>query len=119
MRNEIAGLNTGYLLERYDRYQQDPSSVSDSERRFFAGWIPPVDGKQTLVAPSPVTAPNVDKIVGAVNYAQSIRAYGHLAAQLDPLGTLPPGDPSLDPAAHGITDEDLRQLPASIIGGPI
>ena len=123
MRNEIAGLNTGYLLERYDRYLQDSSSVSESERRFFASWIPPVDGKQALAAPSLspslVTSPNVDKIVGAANYAQSIRAYGHLAAQLDPLGTPPPGDPSLDPAAHGISEDDLRQLPASIIGGPI
>ncbi|HVU10463.1 MAG TPA: 2-oxoglutarate dehydrogenase E1 component [Phototrophicaceae bacterium] len=123
LRNEISGLNTGYLLELYDRYQQNPASVDPSLQAFFANWTPPVDG-QVEPAPSSVTAtvapaPNLDKIVGAVNYAQSIRAYGHLAAQLDPLGTPPPGDPSLDPTAHGITEDDLRQLPSSLIGGPL
>ena len=47
--------------------------------------------------------------VGAVNLAQSIRRYGHLAAQLDPLGSRPVGDPSLLPETHGVTDEDLRR----------
>jgi 2-oxoglutarate dehydrogenase E1 component len=29
------------------------------------------------------------------------------------------GDPSLSPAAHGITDADLTALPASLVGGPV
>ncbi len=29
----------------------------------------------------------------------------------------PIGDPSLSPRAHGITDDDLKQLPASLVGG--
>ncbi len=118
LRNEIAGLNTGYLLELYDRYQQDPAAVDELTRRFFATWTPPNGHgavKPALAAP----AVEIEKIVGAVNYAQSIRAYGHLAAQLDPLGTPPPGDPSLEPAAHGISADDLRGLPASLIGGPL
>src|SRR5664279_5701529 len=117
MRNEIAGQNAGYVLELYDRYRQDPSSVNESTRRFFADWTPPAEG-QAAGAPT-FPAPQIDKIVGAVNYAQSIRAYGHLAAQLDPLGTPPPGDPALDPAAHGISPDDLRGLPASLISGPL
>jgi 2-oxoglutarate dehydrogenase E1 component len=61
----------------------------------------------------------VDKIMGAVNLATAIREYGHLAAHIDPLGLAdPPGDPALHPAAHGITEADLRSLPASIIGIP-
>ena len=49
--------------------------------------------------PGDVTTPNdVHVIVGAANLAESIRRYGHLAAQLDPLGSAPPGDPSLSPA---------------------
>ena len=61
-------------------------------------------------------------IVGAVNLAESLRKYGHLKAQLDPLGKRPfgpSGDPSLAPEAHGLTPDDLRRLPASLIGGPI
>ncbi len=43
-------------------------------------------------------------IVGAVNLAESLRKYGHLKAQLDPLGKRPfgpSGDPTLEPGAHG------------------
>jgi len=50
--------------------------------------------------------------------ADAIRKYGHLAAQLDPLGGAPHGDPTLDASAHGISDADLESLPASLIGGP-
>jgi 2-oxoglutarate dehydrogenase E1 component len=57
--------------------------------------------------------------VGAANLADCIRRYGHLAARIDPLGSEPIGDPSLSPAAHGITDEDLRNLPASLVDGPV
>ena len=59
-------------------------------------------------------------IVGAVNLAQSIRRYGHLAAQLDPLGLrMPVGDPSLLPETHGLTEDDLRRLPANLITSPL
>ncbi|MDE3180732.1 MAG: 2-oxoglutarate dehydrogenase E1 component, partial [Acidobacteriota bacterium] len=60
----------------------------------------------------------IRKVVAAVNLAQSIRKFGNLAAQLDPLGSEPPGDPSLLPLSYEITDDDLRQLPAGIINTP-
>src|SRR6185503_8138229 len=61
----------------------------------------------------------VHVIVGAANLAESVRRYGHLAARLDPLGSVPIGDPSLSPRAHGITDDDLKTLPAALVGGPV
>jgi 2-oxoglutarate dehydrogenase E1 component len=109
---EFHGPNAGWVLDLYDRYRQDPDSVDVSTRVYFDRWLPPVDG-----AP-PAPALEIDKIMGAVNLAQAIREYGHLAAQLDPLGSAPPGDPSLDLAFHGLTEDDLRQLPCSLIGGP-
>ncbi len=79
-RNAIAGINSGYVLELYDRYQQDPSSVDSAAREFFATWTPPSSTNGTAPQPAAeVTALAIDKIVGAVNYAQSIRDYGHLA----------------------------------------
>ena len=40
--------------------------------------------------------------------------------RLDPLGLRKPlGDPSLSPENYGITDEDLRALPASLISSPL
>lgn len=109
---EFPGPNAAYVLELYDRYRRDPGSVDAATRAFFARWTSPVDG----VTESPVAC---DIIVGAVNLAQAIRAYGHLAARLDPLGSPSPGDPGLDPATYGVTEEDLRRLPASLVGGPV
>src|SRR4030095_11604044 len=70
-------------------------------------------------APAGSAGSGIHTIVGAANLAESIRRYGHLAARIDPLGSTPPGDPSLWPRAHGISDDDLRQLPASLVGGPV
>jgi 2-oxoglutarate dehydrogenase E1 component len=109
---EFSGLNRGYVLELYDRYRQDPSSVDAETRRYFEQWAPAEESRAT------VEGLPLQKIVGAVNLAQSIRRYGHLAAQLDPLGSRPVGDPSLLPDTHGVTEEDLRSLPASLVPTP-
>ena len=111
---EFTGLNRGYVLELYDKYRRDPSSVDAETRAIFERWTPPADE-----APSVPDGLSVQKIVGAVNLAQSIRRYGHLAAQLDPLGSRPPGDPSLLPETHGVSEEDLRSLPANLIWSPL
>jgi 2-oxoglutarate dehydrogenase E1 component len=108
---EFTGLNRGYVLELYDKFRQDPSSVDAETRALFeGGWRPPAEDSPRVPDGLPLL-----KIVGAVNLAQSIRRYGHLAAQLDPLGSRPPGDPSLLPETHGVTEEDLRNLPASLV----
>ncbi len=112
---DFHGPNAGYVLELYERYRQNPESVDPAARAFFAQWTPPVDGTRADGA----VAPAAEKVMGAVNLAQSIRNYGHLAAQLDPLGSPPPGDPSLSLEAHGITENDLRQLPGHLVGGPV
>ncbi|MBC7870767.1 MAG: 2-oxoglutarate dehydrogenase E1 component, partial [Chitinophagaceae bacterium] len=112
---DFHGPNAGYILELYERYRQSPEAVDAATRSFFAQWIPP-NGAAEVEAISGI---DTQKIVGAVGYAQAIRQFGHVQAQLDPLGTQPPGDPELIPEAHGITEDDLRQLPASLVGGPI
>ena len=43
------------------------------------------------------------------------RSHGHLAARLDPLGTPPSGDPSLDPMNHGLTPAVMETVPASVL----
>lgn len=121
--NEFHGPNAAYLLDLYDRYRENPGAVDAATRAFFEAWTPPTAEPDGAVAfPTPaVTAPAADfeQIMGAVNLAKAIREYGHLAAQLDPLGGEPPGDPTLDPATHGLTEEDLRRLPATLVGGAV
>jgi len=43
------------------------------------------------------------------------RSHGHLAARLDPLGSAPPGDPSLDPVNHGLTPQLMEAVPAAVL----
>jgi len=45
----------------------------------------------------------------------SIRRHGHLAANLDPLGTEPHGDRSLDPRSYNLTPALMSAIPASIL----
>ena len=118
---EFHGPNAGYVLELYDRYLEDPASVDTATRAFFETWTPPADIEVAAPAISTQTPPGFDpgKVAAAVNLSQAIRTYGHLSAQLDPLGSPPPGDPWHALAYHGITDADLKSLPGSIIGGPL
>ncbi|MDI3339800.1 MAG: 2-oxoglutarate dehydrogenase E1 component, partial [Sphaerobacter sp.] len=111
------GPNAGYVLELYDRYLRDPESVDPETRAIFARWTPEPDGTGVAVAPG-AAAVDVVKVVAAANLAQSIRRHGHRAARLDPLGSEPPGDASLDPAFHGLTEADLEALPAAVVSGP-
>ena len=114
---QFQGVNAGYAQELYERYLSNPASVDADTRKIFESWTPEAGASTgTAAGHSPA---QLQVAVGAANLAESIRRYGHLAAHLDPLGNEPPGDPSLAPETHGITEADLRQLPASLIGGPV
>ncbi len=136
------GPNAGYALELYERYQRDPAAVDAATRAFFEqhGSPPPAgDGDAGTTAAGPVAVAaavsatvsssvvvqpgrqlfiadsDVARVVGAARLARSIREYGHLSADIDPLGGPRPGDPMLDARTHGLTDADLAALPASIV----
>jgi 2-oxoglutarate dehydrogenase E1 component len=114
--DEFGDLNRGYVLELYERFRSDPGSVDPESRAIFERWTPPASEDAGPVAESAI---GVKRAVGAVNLAQSIRRYGHLAAQLDPLGSRPPGDPLLLAETHGVTEDDLRRLPADLVPSPL
>ena len=121
------GANEGYVLELYERFRANPESLDPQTRAFFAAWSPEIvdDGLNAVSAGQVSATVAVDtqrlmqRAVGAVNFAQAIRQFGHVQANIDPLGSQRPGDPELDPAFHGITWNDLNGLPASLVGGPI
>ncbi len=122
----VYGVNAGFLEELYERYQSDPQSVDSETRAFFAGGNYFPSTTPVAIATATTTAPvatsptfDVNKVVAAARLGRLVRELGHLNAQLDPLGTNPPGDPALELATHGLTIEDLEALPASVIGGPL
>ena len=41
---EFTGLNRGYVLELYEQYRKDPSSVDPETRALFEHWTPPARG---------------------------------------------------------------------------
>ena len=114
----FTGLNRGYVLELYERFRRDPASVDPETRALFERWTPPV---VDVVDEAPLAAdPSLlRKAVSAVSLARAIRRYGHLAAQIDPLGRPRRGDPSLLPETHGVAEADLRALPATLIASPL
>ena len=61
----------------------------------------------------------VTRIVGAARLIRYIRELGHLDAHTDPFDTPPPGDLGLLPEIHGVSEADLKSLPASIVRGPL
>jgi 2-oxoglutarate dehydrogenase E1 component len=117
---QFTGANAGYVQELYERYQQNPQSVDEATRQAFAAGGPPPDTTASASGTaSPADGATVRAGIAAYTLAESIRRFGHLAARLDPIGFHQPvGDPSLDPAAHGLSADTLHQLPADIIGGP-
>jgi 2-oxoglutarate dehydrogenase E1 component len=55
------------------------------------------------------------EIAAGVDLVRSFRHFGHRAADLDPLGMLPPGDEALDPATWGLTAEGLARIPSDML----
>ncbi|MFZ7944371.1 2-oxoglutarate dehydrogenase E1 component [Neobacillus sp. 19] len=115
--NNLSGPNFGYLIDQFERYKQDPLSVEEEWRELF-GKINEAD--------FPVFLPNVPtglesnpseqrKIIAAVKLAENIRTYGHLAANIYPLGTHKPDQTHFELGNYGLTEEDLLSLPAEIL----
>ncbi len=125
--------NLLYIEELYTTYQKDPTAVPPEWRQYFdalehdlARPVPaPPPRPAAQPAPQPAaTAPSpaamevagfqerVDELV------EAYRELGHLAAQLDPLGSRRPEPAELDPAYYGFTEADLaRPVPEGIVPG--
>ena len=108
--------NDGYIAEQYEQYRRDPASVDESWRQFFRfaeriGGAAPQAG---VVGTYDATV--LRKAAAAASLIGAIRSYGHLAVQLDPLGTPPPGAAELKPEFHGIAEADLEHVPAAAVG---
>jgi len=132
----IQGAESGSFLRRVDQLLQGQDGFYDGV--FDALGIGREDGDAATATAAATTESGVtahdpapagarpavtgvvdDGLLQAVQAATSIvkahRMHGHLAAELDPLGSEPPGDPALDPKTVNLTPELMRQIPASVL----
>jgi 2-oxoglutarate dehydrogenase E1 component len=109
--------NAEYLDEAYQRYVNDPDSVSGEMRAFFQGFdLAHANGASRIPARVPADAPADAPAVhgsashfqaGVDNLIESYRELGHVAADLDPFGRERPRPPTLAPEFHDLTPADL------------
>jgi multifunctional 2-oxoglutarate metabolism enzyme len=72
----------------------------------------------TPAAPGAPTEPSEELLQGvqaATSLLKAYRTHGHMAANLDPLGTEPKGDPAMEPETLNLTPELMARIPASIL----
>jgi 2-oxoglutarate dehydrogenase E1 component len=108
------GPNAGYVLEQYEVFQRDPESLDAGWRSYFETFQPGEAARPSAEGVAASDAP-IEAIVSAHRLGQTIRARGHTAARLDPLGGEPEVDAALQPEAYGFTEADLERLPSSAI----
>src|SRR6266550_268204 len=128
----IQGAESGMFLRTLD-------SLLQGEERFYEGVTESLTGtglgpggsglgpapqaqvatpKPEVSPPSPEPlgpSPDLEHVAAAYALVRAHRNFGHLAARLDPLGSEPPGDPSLDPGRLGLTPEIMARIPAEVL----
>lgn len=119
----LTGPNFAYLLEKYEQYLEDPESVEEDVKNLFYNWGGP---EQTAtIALDQVTekkgesfetsALNMRKMMSAVKLVEHIRTYGHLSANIYPLNTERDEEDLLNLSKYGLTENDLRSIPVSLL----
>jgi 2-oxoglutarate decarboxylase len=124
----IQGAQSGEYLRRIDELLQGKSEFYETifaSLGLKAGPAPQVatSAMPALVTPAPAKPQELpspsDDMLRAVAAGMAIvaayRTHGHLAATLDPLGTAPIGEPSLEPANWGLTPALQAAIPASVL----
>ena len=131
----IQGAESGMFLRHLDTllqgeerfYEGVTESLGDGRRGAGEGYtpVPPavVPASSTTLPSSPVPRPQPDAVgvedlkhvAAAYALVRAHRNFGHLAAHLDPLGSEPPGDPSLDVGRLGLTPEIMARIPSDVL----
>src|SRR5438105_3977745 len=113
------------LLQGEERFYE---GVTESlEKRGSGEWgvvrdvtpqAAPAPSTPTPHSPLPDSGASVEDlrhVAAAYALVRAYRNFGHLAAHLDPLGSEPPGDPSLDIGRLGLTPDIMARIPAEVL----
>jgi multifunctional 2-oxoglutarate metabolism enzyme len=118
----IQGAQSGEYLRRVDDLLQGRTGFYESifeSLGLQAAAVPHVTTAVAGAGAARTAAPQSDEMLRAVASGMAIvsayRRYGHLAANLDPLGTQPVGDASLEPQSYGLTPALQAAIPAGVL----
>jgi multifunctional 2-oxoglutarate metabolism enzyme len=128
----IQGAESGAFLRRVEQLLQGEDGFYESvaENLGFEPAVvtnafaasasaPPLSAAAPSAEPAAVPGQIDEELLQGVQAATSLlkayRTHGHLAAQLDPLGSEPKGDPALQPENVNLTPELMTRIPASIL----
>jgi 2-oxoglutarate dehydrogenase E1 component len=127
----ISPANLAFAEELYYQYARDPGSVTPEWRHYFdqlerstsrngtaasaASVVPPTSFTRSVFDGPPPSAPGAIQSRISVRLlservqrlVEGYREFGHLFADLDPLGLLKRGAPELSLAEYGLAQEDL------------
>lgn len=88
---QFNGVNLGYMIEQYERFEEDPSQVDNKLRAFFDRWGPypePVNHQSDNQSFDQNNHKKRDHAaIQAAFLAESIRRNGHLIAHIMPFDT--------------------------------
>ncbi|MEK4761044.1 2-oxoglutarate dehydrogenase E1 component [Viridibacillus sp. FSL E2-0187] len=110
----FSGPNLGYVMEMYDLYLTSPEEVDPELVSLFEQYGAPVQTSEVSNV-SNVEPGNFAKVLAAVQYADAIRVYGHLGADLYPLKDHPRDTTRIEAKTYGLSDQDLIEIPASLL----
>ncbi|MBV8154457.1 MAG: multifunctional oxoglutarate decarboxylase/oxoglutarate dehydrogenase thiamine pyrophosphate-binding subunit/dihydrolipoyllysine-residue succinyltransferase subunit [Candidatus Eremiobacteraeota bacterium] len=119
----VQGAQSGEYLRRVDELLQGKDGFYEAvfaSLGLQAAAVPlqAVTGAAQAPGAAAPVAPS-DEMLRAVAAGMAIvsayRRFGHLAANLDPLGTEPVGDSSLEPQTYGLTPALQSAIPASVL----
>ncbi|WP_391209259.1 2-oxoglutarate dehydrogenase E1 component [Psychrobacillus sp. L4] len=115
----FSGPNLGYVMEQYDLYLQSPEEVDSELVSLFQQYGAPSIGNSselsTNASISVGSSNDFDKIIRAIQLADAIRSYGHLAANIYPLNDGPKNESKIDVKTYNLTEQDLIEVPVSFL----
>jgi len=111
----FSGPNLGYVMEMYELFKTSPDSVDPQLAEMFRTYGAPVlEGGEVATSSSSIPSGDFSKALAAYGLIESIRAHGHLAADIYPLKDHPRDSSRLELSKYGLTEADLLALPASL-----
>jgi 2-oxoglutarate decarboxylase len=121
----IQGAESGSFLRRVDELLQGEDGFYEQVFAALGVSGPPQrPAAITAAEPAPAAATPaagvadaalLQAVQAATSVVKAYRMHGHLAAQLDPLGAEPLGDPALDPETVNLTPDLMARIPASVL----